>query len=494
MTKIRRKKKVAWGDSVYSLNTPQGGFLYLLHEGDRATMLSASELRARAEIAGIQIYRPKDDPTTPCEFEKICQTVQELRRVDAVLAALAGRRAGVHSMGGGKIFVLSSPELIEPRPADPGPDAAMMDAEAHGWPLVFEVLRGRLTGVEDDGGESVQFDQTRQFLVWTWHAVRSLYEDLPSSGLALGLIGGPGTGKSLLISVLTWCLGGRVSRPFRYLAGLDGVNDDFLGSMLGVIDDELSDSNPRAVEGLIHGLKQIVAVASLRLRKHYSAPLEVSVSCRLVLAANDEPDCLAAMPKVRSDTEDKLLYLKVYKADFPVPCETLEERAEFQKKLKAEIPVFIHWLLNVFKPERDELGRFGAKAWQHPAIVEQLGAFDPCERTLLHLEALIRSGVSIGRADLERVSAADAARLEAAILKAGGAISGIVGSAGEIRSKLLEDDGPLSSYARREVRAAAYFGRDLNSLQSRLGSDVLWQTKSRQGGTRRWVLLGEGLR
>lgn len=492
MTKISKDKGTSWFTKIYSLNTPTGGFVFIVPCPDGpALTLNTTELKNRAEMAGIQVFRSKDNPTAPSEFEVGVLEVQNKRRVDVILPALAGYRAGPHRMGGGVAYVLSSPSLIQPSGPKQDPKVAEMDADFYGWPTLFEVFSGRLVGVEADGDNAETFDQLRPLLVWIWHNVQSLYGEQPSTGLVLGLFGDPGTGKSLLIWILSQIFGGRVSRPFRYLAGLDGVNDDVIGSELGVLDDENYDSSPKAVEAIDHGIKQFVSVGSVRLRKHYSCPMEVSLSVRLILAANLEPDCLAALPKVRSDTEDKFLYLKIYDNPFPCPCETLEERKAFQDKLRSEFPAFINWLLNVFQPDRSELGRFGAKAWQHPAVVEELGAFDPCERTRRHLEALIRGGSTIGRLDLTRVSASDADVLEKAMTS--GPIPGICGSVAEIRSALLDDDGPLSQFEKREVRAPAYFGRDLSSLQNRLPKGVLWQTKSRTNGTRRWILLGESL-
>jgi hypothetical protein len=65
----------------------------------------------------------------------------------------------------------------------------------------------------------------------------------------------------------------------------------------------------------------------------------------------------------------------------PMPAESAEEKEKFWQTLTAEIPAFLHWLINDFTIEeswRDT--RFGIKTFQHPTLMTELEELSPASR------------------------------------------------------------------------------------------------------------------
>lgn len=86
----------------------------------------------------------------------------------------------------------------------------------------------------------------------------------------------------------------------------------------------------------------------------------------------------------------------------PMPTGTTEEKEAFWNAMVAELPAFIHWLLNVFEipEELRDPRRYVVKTWHHPIVREALECLSP-EVELLELidrAEVCRSGEWCGTA------------------------------------------------------------------------------------------------
>ena len=70
------------------------------------------------------------------------------------------------------------------------------------------------------------------------------------------------------------------------------------------------------------------------------------------------------------DLADKFILVQAQDKKLPFPLYSDEHRAEFQKRLRVEMPAFADFLLNQFEiPESWQSNRFGIRYWHNPVIL-----------------------------------------------------------------------------------------------------------------------------
>ncbi|MBS0661236.1 MAG: hypothetical protein JSR82_23715 [Verrucomicrobia bacterium] len=319
-------------------------------------------IRRELKLAGI---RPK-----PKEGEFVSDMDREISRLTltrnvAYAAPLAGYSAGLIEESGRRILVTESPRLIEP--------------QAGPWPMLDAILRGLFPAEEETGDV-----QRTVFLCWLKVAFSALRARRRQPGQALALAGPPGSGKTLLQTVITWALGGRHARPYRYMSGLTGFNSELFAAEHLIVDDEAASRDGRIRAQFGATMKQITVADGARCEKKYCDAIDLRPFWRLTISVNDEPDALAVLPPITEDLADKITLLRVKRAAMPMPTQTNEEREAFRLALLAEMPGFLHSVLHTEIPHDLASQRFGVREFHHPEILEALGDIAP-ERRLLYL-------------------------------------------------------------------------------------------------------------
>lgn len=142
---------------------------------------------------------------TISEADQILVAIQKINDVQYA-GSLAGYRLGIYEIEGARILVKDSPLLIEPRPGD--------------WPL-WKAIIFHMLGPE------------QQIYVFGW--LKTILQSLRSGSLRCGqamvLVGSKACGKSLLQNELfTPLMGGRSTKPYRYMCGKTPFNAELLGS------------------------------------------------------------------------------------------------------------------------------------------------------------------------------------------------------------------------------------------------------------------------
>jgi hypothetical protein len=203
-------------------------------------------------------------------------------------------------------------------------------------------------------------------------------------------------------------LGGRSTKPHRYMNGDTDFNGDLFGCEHLMIEDEEASTDIRARRNFGTKIKEITANETHSCHAKYRPAISLSPFWRLSISVNDEPENLMILPPIDESLEDKLIILKAKKHSMPMPTETDEERQIFIATLQAELPHFIAFLLDFEVPAELRSQRYGITHYQHPEILEALGTLAP-ETKLLDLidTALFHSpapGVWEGSAaELERL-------------------------------------------------------------------------------------------
>lgn len=451
---------------------------------------SAEQFRRWLQVEGLSASLTKEeraDGQVMSEIDGLLTMLERKRRVDYA-APLAGWRAGLRMMNKSQVLVTRSPELMAPElwapdgVSDEADARPIMDGAAWGFPTLWMFLCGLFNGVEmnDEGLERVE--QLPRVLDWLQHFLLSIYEERYSTGLCLAIAGEADCGKTLFSAIVQELCGGVTARPYRYMIGQDNFNSEWLQAPLLLVDDENSDTHIQSRLKFAAEMKQIVASRGTRIRGMQTAALLLQPIQRLMICVNLEEERLQVLPPIDGDVRDKMLVLKGYAKPLPMPTRNPREQEAFWKKLSQEMPHFLAWLFDVYRPDLDAWGRFGPKAWQHPMILEELSKLNPETRTWEFIERMLEKHPRISEDDLKLIAAGDRAKVEVGSI-------GWIGEASDLRRTLLSDgeDAPLAMMERREVRAVAYLGRDLKALsRSRIGQVL----PSRQPGTGKkfWII------
>lgn len=397
---------------------------------------------------------------------------------------LAGHRAGIRMIAGRRVLVPVDPVLIEPKEGE--------------WAILEAYFNGLLVGQEptDDKGGTMTIDQRPYFYGWLRHVVECLRAGRVAPGLALGMAGEPNCGKSFLALILRWLLGGGVGKPYAAMTGQDQFNKDAAEHVLQLVDDEnQADTRLDMRQKFASEIKKFVANNEFRLRAMHKDGFAVEVLRRLVVLVNLQG--IMVLPPLDGDVDDKLLLFKGYARPAPpvpismdtpaeqacwpapMPTRTEEEKERYRDTIRAELPAFLHWLLEKWKiPSEVSGGRFVVRHWHHPAIVAELHSLSPHTRLW---DLIVRARVVF----------------EVALYDSGdGAVSWTKrdewsGTANDLEVLLKKDqNSQLNDSEKREIASGTWLGRRLGLVEKHYGPDVC--REKRTATSRRWVLKPRG--
>jgi hypothetical protein len=332
-------------------------------KNDRGNWIKVSlqDVRRCLEAQG---FRPKAAAgELVSQIDALLIGIQRCHDVDYA-DSLAGFCSGVYQINGRRILVRDSPKLIHPQPGE--------------WPVLKGILE-RMLGPEQ---ESYLFG-------WLKVAIQSLHSLKPRVGQALVLAGPKNCGKSLLQNLITDLLGGRSSKPHRYMSGATPFNNELFGSEHLMIEDEESSTDIRARKSFGSKIKDICANVTQSCHPKHREALTLTPFWRLSVSVNDEPEDLMILPPVTESLEDKMIILKAASHPMPMPTLTNEDRERFLATLRAELPHFIHFLLHWDIPEPMRSQRYGVTHYHNSKILQALGELAPEVRMLEILDAVL---------------------------------------------------------------------------------------------------------
>jgi hypothetical protein len=329
--------------------------------------VNETQLRRQCKCRGMAVKPSEDDPASP--FDRFLVKLQDTRGIHFA-GPLAGHSKGLRYVNGLPVLITSSPRFIQPAAGD--------------WPTIQSLITGMFT----DG----RFDQTVYFYGWLKMALESLTNGAGKPGQVLVLAGPAEAGKSLLQSIITWCFGGRESKPYAYMTGRTDFNADLFGSEHLRLDDEQASTDMRARKAFGARIKELLFGQGQRLHAKHRDAITLDPIWRMTVSLNEEPESMQVLPPLDESLEDKLMILRITKRPMPMPTATTEQQRAFSDRIKSELPAFIHWLANHHEitPEmRNE--RCGIRHWHHPELMAAIRELSPESRLLSLIDMTVNA-------------------------------------------------------------------------------------------------------
>jgi len=275
---------------------------------------------------------------------------------------LAGYYVGLHTINNAKILVTKSPAIIQ------------------GNERPFPTLSGILEGLFNSG------DILQLPIVYGWLklARESVVNSNPSPGQCLVLAGPKNCGKSLFQDIITEILGGRIGKPYSFMAGKTEFNSDLFAAEHWVIADEIPHRDISHRRAFGARIKDCTVNKSMQCQGKFKESLTLTPCKRLTISLNDEPENLMILPPLDESLIDKIIMLKVDTPEFPLDSSGVVNRHDLWNTIKDELPGLIYHIeqFTISKENRDT--RFGLKAFQHPDLLNSLNDMNP-ENKLLEL-------------------------------------------------------------------------------------------------------------
>lgn len=411
-----------------------GGSFWVKNDAEDWVSLTESQFQKNLQLVGF-----KTSSKTMREKGELGETDIELmdcvknRRV-SYAGPLAGWNRGVVHFDDTTALVTKSPKKIDPKKGQCGTLHA----------LVCSLL---------DTDDVVQ---SEHFLGWWSHALRSYHDGRPSKGMCLALAGEAGCGKTLLKDIVRQTFGGKECNPYQWMLGRDNFNKELCEAVIWSIDDEAASTKAQDRLALGASIKQTVANSGIRFRGLHQQAITLNPLRRLVICVNTEPDRILVLPPLDDDIVDKMMILKVHRAEFPMPVATEPEKVLFWERLVSELPAFVHYLLEEHRIPDSMHGRFGVIHFCHPDIQGQLFEVSPEVQLLEFLERTVWK-----------------------------LAPSWTGTTTELRNWMVGESSDLAPHEKREVPQPAWLGKRMSKLMRKFPDKV---RKASRGDEKVWEL------
>jgi len=183
------------------------------------------------------------------------------------------------------------------------------------------------------------------FLFWLKRFYESAEQGKLCMGQAMILVGPVHCFKTFLIErLLAPAMGGYADLSSVVSGEGNGFNADLFQSPLAIIDDSRAAESESALQRYASYVKKLVAHGKHKYHEKYLTPIMVEWRGRVVIAANDDPVSIKAVPALDISNEDKIIALALKTYDEGPTVEEL-------KDVEIELPALFAWL----------------KAWDVPA-------------------------------------------------------------------------------------------------------------------------------
>jgi len=311
----------------------------------------------------------RNHPANQSEVNSCILRVQNEQNV-AYAGPLAGYQAGTYSISGQTVLVDSSPNIIQPKEGD--------------WPILRQVFEAVLR-LEQAEHETDQLDC---FYGWLAAAYKAISSGQWSPGQVMVLAGPAEAGKSLLQWIITQILGGRSARPYHFMSDGTQFNKDLFGAEHLVIEDESESTRINDRRKFGANIKGFSVNAEHRVHGKGKDAATLTPIWRVSVSLNDTPERIKVLPPLEEDIRDKIIILKAYRRQMPMPTLTHEDKARFRQRIMEELPAFIDYLMKLRPRVVGEVNRrFGVTTYQNQDIVDLLTGQYPESQLLEIMDA-----------------------------------------------------------------------------------------------------------
>jgi len=193
----------------------------------------------------------------------------------------------------------------------------------------------------------------------------------------LVLAGPAGCGKSFLQSqIITPLLGGRIARPFRYMAGRTEFNVDLFSAEHLSIEDESPSRDPQSRRRLGSQIKSMLFSKVQSCHPKGRTPIHLTPIWAMTLSVNEEPENLMVLPSLEESLADKIIILKCSKPTPPAYPGT-EEMHALIAMVNNELPALAYHLDRLGIPPEFAEPRTGLRSFHNSEILEELNGLSP---------------------------------------------------------------------------------------------------------------------
>jgi hypothetical protein len=208
------------------------------------------------------------------------------------------------------------------------------------------------------------------FLAWFKRFYESAEQGKLCMGQAMILVGPVHCYKTFFIEkLLKPAMGGYADLSSIVSGEGNGFNADLFQSPLAVIDDSRAAESEAQLNRYASAIKKLVAHGTHKYHEKYLTPIMVEWRGRVVIAANDDPVSIKAVPALNISNEDKIIALAM---------KTFEEgpTVEELKDVESELPALLAWLKAWEIPARyiDAPNRYYVRSFIAPEVREKIEA------------------------------------------------------------------------------------------------------------------------
>ncbi len=291
-------------------------------------------------------------------LDELSQAKRSIQRKQDVAFAgpLAGYHNGLHQIIKQRVLVTGSPSVIVPQAGE--------------WPTLQRFLNGLLG------------DQVNYFYGWMKMACLALASGVFTPGQAFAIAGPANCGKSLLQNTVTELLGGRVSKPFHFMAGKSNFNAENFAAEHLMIEDENSSTDIKARRALGAAIKNITVNRTQSCFGKNKTAVMLTPFWRLTMSMNEEPEDLMVLPPFDEGIADKLILVQGYDNEVVRGMDTGEKQRVMWETFQREFPAFLAFLQTWDIPDELKADRFGIKTYHHPELLLKMRELQPEQRLL----------------------------------------------------------------------------------------------------------------
>jgi hypothetical protein len=158
------------------------------------------------------------------------------------------------------------------------------------------------------------------------------------------------------------------------MSGATDFNGDLFASEHLAIEDEAPGRDIHSRRALGSNIKSMLFAQNQSCHPKNRQAITLRPIWAMSISLNDEPENLQVLPPLDPSLLDKLIILRCVRHALPWPG---DEITVLKDILQTELQPFAHYLDGLVVPEHLVEPRCGLKAYQHPAILEELMQLSP---------------------------------------------------------------------------------------------------------------------
>ena len=211
------------------------------------------------------------------------------------------------------------------------------------------------------------------FMAWLKRFYESAERGKLCMGQAMILVGPVHCYKTFFIErLLKPAMGGYADLSSIVSGEGNGFNADLFQSPLAVIDDTKAAESEAQTNRYASAIKKLVAHGTHKYHEKYLTPIMVEWRGRVIVAANDDPVSIKAVPALDISNKDKIIALAL---------KTFEEgpTVDDLKGVESELPAFLAWLKAWEVPAKyiDAANRYYVMSYIADEVLEKISAASP---------------------------------------------------------------------------------------------------------------------